>query len=314
MIAPSVTPARPDALLPQGTAGRRWQEVAAQNAGIELDGWDPSLGFAANEDRVRKGYGFYQALQQQHPDLLWAGMAYGIAPTFVGPLQDLADVREGANAVRGRIEQLPAGFRDAARAAFQLSGAPVANAAASIEGQLLGMQRAIFLDMGMQHQAYVSDGMRAIRELRNEGTLDDHAYEAWRNIDAGTRSGDRALIEVGAKGLLEREQMQIIADDYDQMRERSHLSPVLTYAASAIARPAIPGSRSAADLDPVRVGPFKLPLPGIDVSRREQRWDMIERDTWPAYMRLVANAPEFQRMLTTPLDQRITDGKFRYLP
>jgi hypothetical protein len=304
-----------EALQPVGSPGRRWQDAAAKRIGVDLTKWDPKLPFASNRDRVWRSYDYYRTMQLDHPNLKWLGMAYGMAPTFGSALEDLSVFHTGVDNMQRRVNRLPAPMRDAVNGAIQLTAGTPLKMAADTEQLLQKMQRAIFLDQSMQHEAYVGGGMPAIRELEQSGAIDEFAVKSWEQIDAGTRTGNRALLEAGSLGLLRREQLQTIADDYDAMRSDTKLSPLMTKVISAIGRPLIPGARSAADISPVHIGPFEGPLSEIDVSKREERWAMIEHDTWPAYRRLVNETPaRFDDMLHSSLDQRIADGHFRMLP
>jgi hypothetical protein len=314
--APAPVPVVPPPLQPVGSPGRHWQEVAAQRAGLDLAGWHTELGFAANQRYVWGGYEYYRQMQLAHPQMLWAGMAFGIGPTFAAALQDLAVFNRYARHL-DRFPALlePAQQRTLAEAHALAGPATVYRVSSDLERKLLQMQQAIFLDQGMQHEAYLGGGMDAIRQLRATGAIDDHAVSAWQAIDDGTRTGDRAEVETGNLELLRREQMQTIAKQYDEIRELTAISPLVTHLLTTIGRPAIPGSRPAGEVVPVRIGKIPLPIPAIDISRAEDRWRVIQQDTWPAFTRLVDQHPaDYGRMLTTSLDQRIADGGFRHLP
>ncbi len=307
--------ASPIMLQPVGSPGRRWQELAMQHAGIDLAAWEPSRGFVANRSIVSAGYDYYRRMQLANPNLLWSGMAFGIGPTFVAGMADVAAFNGYVDSMQSRVDSLPAPIRDAIHGAIQVvAGKPIL-VTRDLETKLLKMQQSIFLDQAMQHEAFLGGGMTAIRELGTSGAIDEHAVDAWRQLDDGARTGDAALVDAGNRELLRREQMQVVARDYDDIRSLTAISPIVTKLITTVGRPAIPGSRSAGDVFPTRVGRVTIPVPSIDVSRADQRWALIERDTWPAYQSLVHQHPgDFQRMLATSLDQRIADGKFRHLP
>lgn len=299
-----------------------WQDKAAARAGLKLDGWDPQKGFAQTKPYVWGVYNYYKNLQLKNPQLLWAGMAYGIGPSFAAGMQDVAAFNGYVQQLQDKISSLPAPVADAARGVLNLIGSSGIKVARDLETRLLGMQKKIFLDQGMQHEAYLGGGLKAVQELYRAGAIDFHALQAWKDIDLGKRGGKasptdtpRALIEGGNKELLRREQWQIIADDYDQMRALTRLSPVATYLLTMVGKPSIPGAKSAKDSLPVKVGPFKFPAARIDITRADDRWKLIERDTWPAFTSLVNAKPaEYKKMLNTSLDQRISEGHLRYLP
>lgn len=319
-LAPRVPPpsAPPLAPLPAppavSPAGRRWQDIAAQRAGLDLADWKPALGFATNRDTVWKAYDYYRQLQLAHPTLQWLGMAYGIAPTFGAAFQDLSIINRQLGGAMDRLERLPAPVRDALRGAIDLVGTP-SRMLRHVETTLLTMQQEIFLDMSMQHEAYIGGGLPALRELHAAGDIDARAMRAWVDIDRGTRTGDQSALDAGNLGLLWREQMQVIAGHYDSIRQASIISPAVTWLLTSVGRPAIPGAKAASDVIPVRIGPIRLPIPAMDISRAADRWRMIERDTWPVYAKLVTTGrTAFVQMLETPLDERIRAGGFRRLP
>lgn len=308
----AATPAATPPLQPVGSPGRRWQELAAQRAGIDPSAWDTDRGFPHNKQFVWAGYEYYRQMQLAHPQLTWAGMAFGIGPTFAAGLQDIAVLNHRIAELERHSSLLPEPHQQAVEQALALAGdRSLSDVTQMLERKLLEMQQAIFLDQGMQHEAYLGGGIEAIRELGRAGAIDDRAVAAWQQVDLGYRTGDRAAIERGNLELLRREQMQTIVDDYDEIRR---MSPLVTYLLTAVGRPAIPGSQTPGQVVPVRIGRVRLPIPAIDISRADDRWKVIERDTWPAFTRLVNDHPaDYQRMLTRSLDQRIVDGRFRHL-
>lgn len=312
-------PAAPtvDPLQPVGSPGRVWQEAAARRAGFDLASWRPERGFSETKRYVWGGYEYYRRMQVEHPELLWAGMAFGIGPTFAAGLQDLAVFNRWIGALEREPSLLPTQpDQDALERARELAGvSSISQITRDLEQQLLRMQQAIFLDQGMQHEAYLGGGMHAIRELAATGAIDAHAVDAWQQISDGARTNDRASIERGNLELLRREQMQTIAANYDQIRRLTLVSPLVTYVLTALGRPSIPGSRRPSQVMPVHVGPIALPIPALDISRANDRWAIIERDTWPAFARLTRDRPtDYRAMLATSLDQRIAAGHYRYLP
>ena len=78
-----------------------WAQVAADRAGIDLEGWDPSAGAFANEDTIVAVYEYYGQLFLDHPELQWAGMANMIGPSFAAGFFDLdamGDLADGSAA------------------------------------------------------------------------------------------------------------------------------------------------------------------------------------------------------------------------
>lgn len=203
------------------------------------------------------------------------------------------------------------------------------------------MQKEIFRDQAPMHEAYLHGGMAAIREMHRAGIIDDKTLQAWQDIDEGRETGNQDLIARGNKYLLHREQFDIIGDEYDKMRHHLPSAPAFTYALTFAGQPSIPGADSFADEYPLKIametlgperlsypddlGPIPLPGDGVtvdnpvqgtvtvetpfpdgDISRRDDRWALIEQDTWPAYQELIRNDPQRAReIISTPVPERI---------
>jgi len=297
-----------------------WVSLAAQKAGIDLSQWDPSRGAAALSDIIKKIYTYYGNLFLQHPYLQWAGMANMIGPSFAAGFFDLNLFRRIAKALEGKP-----GTPD-------LSGlADISDADLKFfETTFLSMQKEIFYDQAMMHEAYLSGGMAAIQELRDARLIDDRTVGAWNEIDVGQRTGDNELIKSGNVKLLWREQYQIIQDDYDRMYQHPVTGPAFTYVMTAVGEPSIPGAKSYADYNPLRVtvktpGPDRIPFtpwdnpaqgeiqiktphPAGNIANFDQRWDYITNDTLPAYQRLLSDDPERARqMAASDVGGRIDD-------
>ncbi len=69
------------------------------------------------------------------------------------------------------------------------------------------------------------------------------------------------------------------------------------------------------DLPSIPLPPDQLevqtPLPSIDISRRDERWDYFLTDTFPAYKSLLAepNRAAFEREMARPLEERIEEQR-----
>jgi len=224
-------------------------------------------------------------------------MANLIAPTFAAAFDDLARVNAS-------LSGTGSGLWDAARGAMSLVGVP-ASSIRALEHALLAMQKEIFLDQAVMHEAFMQGGMDAIRELRSVGIIDDHAMRAWQLIDTGRRDHRSDLVSQGNAELLWREQMQIVADDYDAIRALPG-GRLITLALSTIGQPAIVGARSAAVFSPRKLAGLSLPISSIDVSVREDRWRMTSGDTLVAFQKLLREQPNLlRRLLQQDLDARI---------
>lgn len=303
-----------------------WVSLAAQKAGIDLAAWQPSRGAHALSDTIQAVYTYYGNLFLDHPYLQWAGMANMIGPSFAAGFFDLALFRRIAEALAGR------------------PGVPVdLSVLADIsdeelrffETTFLTMQRNIFFDQAMMHEAYLAGGVEAIEELRRAGLIDAGTLRAWEQIDEGRRTGDQSLIERGNERLLQREQRDIIDEHYLRMYDRPVTGPAFTYLMTAVGEPSIPGAQSFADYRPLWVtietpGPERIPfvnwdnplqgeihirtpLPDGNLALYEDRWTFIQEDTLPAYQRLLREDPELARAIVgSDVAGRIDDFRLHH--
>ena len=328
------------ALLPPttyaDTLALYWQAQAFLRAGIDPASWRPEDGADANRATIEAVYAYYARLYLDNGELEWAGMAAMIGPSFAAGFLDLAMLRDLAT----RFQDLPAAVRQRLPGLQELGSLSAAEIR-FYETTLLQMQRNIFEDQGMQHEAYLRGGPAAIAELRAAGLIDGPTARAWADIDRGNRTGDADLVRAGNTHMLRREQYEIIAGDYDRMREHSPTGAAITFGMTFTGAPSIPGARSYPDVFPLQValetpGPRSVgtphsvfgfgvphlgadnplqgtirvdtPLPDGNVSVADQRWQLIEQDTLPAYQRLLDTNPgEARRILETPVGERIDD-------
>ncbi|MEV6773309.1 hypothetical protein AB0N05_32215 [Nocardia sp. NPDC051030] len=269
-----------------------WQREAFEQAGIDPATWRPELGAEANKDNIVKVYQYYGRLFLDHPELQWAGMANMIGPSFAGGFFDL-DMMQDLTKHMDRMGggDGPVGTLSAEEVHFY-------------ETTLLGMQKNIFNDQAAMHEAYLTGGTAEIDRMFNAGLLDRKADGAWHQINDGYTRNDPALIASGNKDLLWREQWQIIADDYDHMRDRPGTGGLMTWGMTTVGAPSIPGAHTFPEEFPKTVdapgpipGKFVTPFPDGNISYRDQRWALIERDTLPAYQRLLTESPEQAREL-----------------
>ena len=294
-----------------------WLAQALQAAGISAQDWDPSLGAQANRANIEAVYAFYASLYLQDPDLQWSGMAAMIGPSFAAGFLDLAMLRRLS-------DEVPEALRPALPPGVAELGDLTAQEIAYYETALLTMQQQIFRDQGVQHQAYADGGMAAIRELAAAGVVLPTSLQAWEDI----ASGDPRRVSEGNTHHLRREQYEIIAEPYDQMRARFPTGPAVTWAMTFAGSPSIPGARSYPDVFPatfeqgtpgLRRVPFVgwdnplqvtarviTPFPDGNISVRDERWALIEQDTLPAYQALIEDDPQQARaLLEQPVSERI---------
>jgi hypothetical protein len=191
------------------------------------------------------------------------------------------------------------------------------------ETSMLDMNKEIFLDQARQHQAYMDGGLAEINRLRDSGAIDPGTAEEWAKID----SGDPGLVREGNTALLYREQNEIIADDYDAMRNHPG-GEAVTYMVTLAGEPSIPGAKSYAEVFPFEFsvespGPENVPFtnwdnptqfrtdfttgfPDGNISDADQRWALIRQDTLPAYQDLLATDPaRAQQIIASDFDDRV---------
>src|SRR5262245_1803718 len=224
--APSGTSPPP---TPASTLRRRWLDRAFRNAGIDASHWDPARGVDANRATIELVYDYYGRLFLRHDRLEWAGMANLIGPSFyagfldIGFLPDetrrlLGDAHAVVRGSRRRVERL-------LRRGVSSEEAPPGDLG-FFETTFLTMQRKIFEDPALMHEAYLGGGLDAIRALGAAGVIDSATLQAWEQIDGG----DPPQVNAGNRTLLYREQHDIIDRFYVDMRLHSPPSGrVFTY-------------------------------------------------------------------------------------
>ena len=237
---------------PASTLRRRWLDCAFRNAEIDASHWDPTRGVDVNRRTIERVYDYYGRLYLDHARLEWAGMANMIGPSFYAGFLDigffpdqtrrlLEDMRHLVTACRRRVERL---FRRDRQIEEILVGD-----LGFFETTFLTMQRKIFEDQALMHEAYVDSGLDAIRALGLAGIIDSSTVRAWERID----SGDPAQVQAGNRTLLFREQHDIIDRFYVDMREHSPPSGrMFTYLLTLAGAPAVPGTKGYSDVFPLR--------------------------------------------------------------
>lgn len=190
----------------------------------------------------------------------------------------------------------------------------------------------------MQHQAYVAGGIEEIERMVTAGALPDPVLRVWKDID----SGDPNRVVFGNKQLLNREQNKIIKIAYDEMRNHDPTGEAVTWLMTLVGEPSIPGAKSYPEVFPceyttIQGGPESFSFPGTDysidnplhrkvhvttgmsdgnISNAEDRWALIEEDTWPAFMDLVQNKPQqLQEIVESDVGERIEEHRlFNNIP
>jgi uncharacterized protein YukE len=286
--------------------GSYWNNQAMRQMGIDPSDWDTAKGTEYNWDTIRSVYDFYGQAYLANPDLQWAGMANMIGPSFAGGFRDMAMLRDLAQQITDNpASDIPLPVLDQLE---QLAGM-TDQEIRYYETSMLDMNKEIFLDQARQHQAYLSGGIDEINRLRDSGAIDPDTARAWADID----SGDPARVQEGNTVLLYREQNDIIADDYDNMRGHPG-GEAVTYMVTLAGEPSIPGARSYPEVFPYSFsvespGPENIPFtswdnpaqfrtdfttgfPDGNIANADQRWELIRQDTLPAYQHLLATDPD----------------------
>lgn len=320
--ADGVAPKRYAALLHQ-----YWLVVAAQNADIDVLGWDPSRGVAANSRTFTQVYVNYLRLANTHPEYYWTGLAGLAGGSFASGFFDMSDVagilsvpgihelgRAVADLLRVTpaplVAALPSDIRVLAMAGPQLTAADLA----WYQTRLMIMQKHIFLDQVPMHEAYAAEGLPAIEEMYAAGVLDDNAVQAWRSLATGTVPGyNDALLR-----MTDREQNQIIADQWDTTAQgRGVMGRVLTYTSTLAAKPAVPGVRAPGVFAPTTVSAvvdgrtvsLRVPLPDFNWADRGPRWNYITGDLVPCYERMRADPSFARQVLSVPFTDQLAAGR-----
>ncbi|AGP30416.1 hypothetical protein [Corynebacterium terpenotabidum] len=298
-----------------------WLRRVTDSAGIDLDAWTPRAGVAANTTNLERSYDRYLAFQLDHRELQWAGMGGLSGADFGGGLLDM-DVMATVyriNGVQPLAQQIVAGVRDAAgqEAVNQLPSGLRALANAPeltpddldyVIGEILVMQKAIFCDLMPMHQAYVDGGLPALQEMADAGVFPSTVMDAWRDI----ASGDPERIAAGNATLLRREQLTVIGDRWDAVRNyRDGLGEAMTYASTMVGSPSVGGVEPMRSWRPIKFTQqlpggtealVTVPLPAWDWSQFDERWEYITDQLLPGYTAQVTNDWEgLTTQLTTPM-------------
>lgn len=284
-----------------------WLADTTRAAGIDLESWNPRAGVTANRGNLIKSYRYYEDLQLAHRELQWAGMAGMVGADFGGGLADFelatdvyqfARLQPIANAIVTEtnrtlgpvfVDKLPTGLRALARVGAVISAADLRH----VQADILVMQKNIFTDLMPMHRAYVRGGLPALREMHTAGLIGDEILQAWEQI----ASKEPAAVAAGNARLLQREQGEVIKDQWDAVRGyKGDVGEALTYATTIAGSPSVAGvvpPRSFRSLQVSGTGPdgrtatLTLPLADWNWSVYPERWDYITSELLPKYKDLV---------------------------
>jgi hypothetical protein len=310
-VQPSAAAAPP---TPASTLRRDWLDRAFRNAKIDASQWDPTRGADVNRRTIECVYDYYGGLYLDHPRLEWAGLANMIGPSFYAGFLDIGFLPDQARHLLQDVRHVLGRIFSRNAVAKEL----LVGDLGFFETTFLTMQRKIFEDQALMHEAYIEGGLEAIAALGLAGIIDSATVRAWEQIDGG----DPAEVHAGNRTLLYREQHDIIDRFYVDMREHSPPSGrVFTYLLTLAGTPAVPGTKGYCEVFPLTlVAPIsrrarialQTPLASGNLALFINRWQLIEKDTLPVYQRLIAEqAAEARALIEAPMAQRV--GRFRLL-
>lgn len=285
---------------------------AAEKAGIDLTTWDVSQGAEAVSEHYERTYAYYAQLMLDNPNFRWAGMAAMIGPSFAAGFEDIEFFQTMARDLADKLGPIPDWALPFPANQLDEVADMGADELQFYQTTFLQMQKDIFFDASMMHEAYLEGGMGNIEELREAGLLGadprqaDQAYNAWQDIDTASRTGDTELLNQGNEQLLYREQYYTIANQYQAMKDHDPTGEVMTYMMGLVGQPSIPGAHTLGEVDdPIKVEVDTMPLvPGVqggevtiniprsNIADFDTRWGLIEDDTMPAYLDLLKNDPD----------------------
>ncbi|WP_019927960.1 hypothetical protein [Nocardia sp. BMG111209] len=320
--AAGVAPRRYATLLQQ-----YWLVVATGNADIDLAGWDPARGVAANANTFTQVYVNYLRLATAHPEFYWAGLAGLAGGSFASGFFDMGDIgtaidATGIHALGGAVADLLRGTPAAVADALPADPRLLVLAGPRLTGddltwyriRLMVMQKHIFLDQVPMHEAYAAGGLPAVEEMYRAGILDDNARLAWQSLAAGGAAGyGDALVR-----MTDREQNQIVADQWDETATgRGAMGRVMTYVSTLVGKAAVPGVRAPGVFAPItltaevdgRPATLRTTLPDFDWADRDDRWHYIIGDLLPRYAELRNDPARAAAVLAEPFPDKLARGR-----
>jgi hypothetical protein len=297
---------------------RHWLDRALASAGIDGRQWDPTRGVEENRNTIESVYAYYGRLYLSDPRLEWAGMANIIGPSFYAGFLDVGFLPDQMRRTIRVLKRLGRrGLRKLLRRDQRVERQLVGDLG-FFEEAFLTMQRKIFEDQALMHEAYRGGGLPAIHALGDAGIIDSATVQAWEDIDGGLA----AKVHAGNRTLLYREQHDIIDRFYVGMRQRTPpAGRMFTYGLTLAGTPAVPDAKGYREVFPYTLAAplsrrsrlvLRTPLAAGNLAFFMNRWSLIETDTLPAYIRLLADRSGAARaLIEVPLAQRM--ARFRLL-
>jgi hypothetical protein len=263
-----------------------------------------------NRRTIEAVYAYYGRLYLSHARLEWAGMANLIGPSFFAGFEDVGFLPDQTRRLLRSVGRAAGSGKRWLLRQGAVEG-PVVADLGFFETTFLTMQRKIFEDQALMHEAYLGGGLDAIRALRGARIIDEATARAWEQIDTGEPDAVRA----GNRTLLFREQYEIIERFYIEMTGHRPPSGLLfTYALTVAGSPAIPGALTYPAVFPYTLAAalprhtrvaLRTPLPAGNLAVFADRWRLIERNTLPAYQHLItAESAELRELIERPIAER----------
>jgi hypothetical protein len=263
-----------------------WTNKALAAAGVNAADWKPTTRFRKTKPIFEKVYRYYANLYLADHRLKWAAMAKLAGGEVYRGFRDEIVVNEEFGEAVSKASKR----RDNALSVGELIGGAYQAYAGSMDIILLQMQKAIFMDLAWQHEAYRQGGIQALAAAKARGEIDDNLFRAWQDID----SGDPGRVNAGNMTLLKREQFDVLQGGgaggfYKQIQDIPD-NDVIPETMSEEARSPIPGGK-----------PFDKVVPGGDITKFEHRWKWLEKDMIPAFEKL--DPATLQRLVNKSLDE-----------
>jgi hypothetical protein len=275
-----------------GQSKEAWTNKALAAAGIKPADWRPAARFRKNKPIFEKVYRYYTNLYLGDNRLKWAAMAkLAGGEVFRGFRDQIVPSEEFGEALSS------AGRRDdGALSVGELLGGGYDLYAGSMDIILLQMQKAIFMDLAWQHEAFREGGIKALAAAKARGEIGDDLLAAWQDIDSGVT----ARINAGNEVLLKREQLDVLQGGgtggfYGQIQGIPD-NNMIPETMSEEARSPIPGGRAFADV-----------VRGGDITKFNDRWKWLKADMIPAFEKL--DRATLDRLVQKSLDE-LADRKF----
>jgi hypothetical protein len=244
-----------------------WTSKALAAAGIDPKDWQPTAGFRRNQQTFTKVYAYYQSLYLADDRLKWAAMAkLAGGEVYRGFRDKILPSEKFGEFLASTRSQDKYTVIDLVGDAYQLY-------AATLDIRLLQMQKAIFMDLAWQHQAYREGGIKALEAAHTRRELSDDLLAAWRDID----SRQETRVNAGNMALLKREQNDVLqggggGTNYYGMIQDIPDDDMIPETMSEEALSPIPGGK-----------PFQEVVPGGDITVFKDRWKWLTEDMIPAF-------------------------------